>query len=125
MENDSVRSSGDSTVVDIWIAGKLRGVSVTREAIEAFLQLPPDRAATLTPEDRREFVRTHLGEVITAATTKLHETSFDAATVVIEPGDVRRPERRPTVDRRKGGDRRKGDRRTGDRRPPGEERRRT
>ena len=40
MESDSVRSSGEFTVVDMWVEGKLRCISVSREAIEGFLRLP-------------------------------------------------------------------------------------
>jgi hypothetical protein len=53
MENDSIRSSGDITLVELWIGGKLREVRVTREAIESFLQLPPDKAAVMSDQDRR------------------------------------------------------------------------
>ena len=60
MESDSVRSSGEFTVVDMWVEGKLRCISVSRDAINGFLQLPPDRAASMTDDDRREFVRMNL-----------------------------------------------------------------
>jgi len=122
MENDSVRTSGDSALVDMWIAGKLRSIVVSRGAIEAFLQLRPDKAAAMTDDDRREFVRTHLGEVITAATSKLHRTGPEADSVALDATDLQRPGA-PSGERRRGGDRRKGDRRkhhrggsTGDRR---------
>jgi hypothetical protein len=141
MENDSVRSSGDLTLVEMWIDGKLRGIAVARQAIEGFLQLPPDSSATMSDEDRREFVRTHLGLLAAAAKDRLRQTDSDAEEIVIDAGqlgaqeaartgDRRRTERRkgdrrkvdqPTGligDRRQGqrrrGDRRKGDRRTSD-----------
>jgi hypothetical protein len=128
MENDSVRSSGSSTLVDMWIDGKLRAISVSREAIEAFLHLTPERAAGMTEAERSEFVRTHLTLVITAATTKLRNTGTDADAVAIDAGDLggRVSPRVEPVD----GERRTGDRRRGDRRkvnlgpPPSGERRR-
>ncbi len=123
MENDSVRSSGELTLVEMWIEGKLRGIAVSRQAIEAFLQLTPDRAAEMSDEDRREFVRTHLSLIATAAGERLRNTHPDADEVVIEAGQLGAREGARTGDRRRG-ERRKGDRRkvdqptglTGDRR---------
>jgi hypothetical protein len=112
MESDSVRTSGDTTVVDLWIDGKIRCISVSREAIEAFLQLAPDRAMAMTDEDRREFVRTHLGLVMTAAANKLRGTDPTADAVQIGAGQLRTQEGGRTGERRQG-DRRKGDRRAG------------
>lgn len=127
MENDSVRSSGTSTLVDMWIDGKLRAISVSREAIEGFLHLTPERASAMSEAERSEFVRTHLNLVITAATTRLRNTDAGADTVAIEAGDLggRVVQRSPRPD----GERRSGDRRKGDRRkanlgaPPTGERR--
>jgi len=128
MENDSVRSSGASTLVDMWIDGKLRAISVSREAIEAFLHLTPERAASMTEAERGEFVRTHLTLVITAATTKLRNTDADADAVAIEAGDLGgrvTPRSEPPDGERRSGDRRKGDRRKVNLGPPptGERRR--
>jgi hypothetical protein len=128
MENDSVRTSGRSTLVDIWIDGKLRAISVSREAIETSLRLPADRAAGLSEDDRREFVRNNLSAVVSAATNWLRFNDPSADTVPLEPGDFgARPSERSggrEGDRRQG-DRRKGDRRKVDRGPPptGERRR--
>ena len=127
MENDSVRSSGTSTLVDLWIDGKLRAISVSREAIEGFLHLTPERAAAMSEGERSEFVRTHLTYVIRAATAKLRRTGADADAVAIEGGDLggRAPQRPAPPD----GERRSTDRRKGDRRkvnlgpPPSGERR--
>jgi hypothetical protein len=134
MENDSIRASGGNTLVDVWIEGKLRGISVSRSAIEAFLLLPPDRAAAMSEEERCEFVRTHLALVLTAAKVQLRESNPTADSVSIEAGQLggggrsqagdRRTAERRTTDRRKAknpeppriGDRRRGDRRTGERR---------
>ncbi len=116
MENDSVRTMGDRTLVDLWIDGKSRAIIVTRRAIEGYLLLPPDRGTILTEDDRREFVRTHLSLVVQAASALLR-TDPDAESVTIEalqPGGATRSpaERRQT-------DRRKGDRRQRNAGPPG------
>jgi hypothetical protein len=124
MENDSVRTSGSSTLVDIWIDGKLRAISLSREAIDTFLQLTGDRSATVTDDDRNEFVRTHLTLVITAATEKLRNTDPNSDTVAIDSGQLGGILGAPSADRRQG-DRRKGDRRKANLGPPptGERRR--
>lgn len=144
MENDSVRSSGDLTLVEMWIDGKLRGISISRQAIEAFLQLQPTDASAMSDEDRREFVRTHLGLLTTAAKNRISKTHPDADEIMIEAGQLgtsggraadRRREERRKGDRRKAdqpigkmgdrrqGERRKGDRRKTDRRAPSNDRR--
>ena len=133
MENDSIRASGGDTLVDIWIDGKLRAISVSREAIETFLGLHPDKAAAMGEDERCEFVRTHMAKVLAAAKDRLRDTDPAANTVVIGdghlPGGKGRVERRK-ADRRKGErrktpraerplvDRRKGERRKGERRKP-------
>jgi hypothetical protein len=128
MENDSVRTSGDVTLVDMWIDGKLRAISLSRDAIGAFLRLPPDRAGSLTEDERREFVRTHLSQVVTAAKNALRDGDPHADTVMIDPGQFGGRASSPAIAR--DGERRAGDRRKGDRRkvnigpPPGGERRR-
>ena len=93
MENDSIRASGGNTLVDVWIDGKLRGISVSRGAIEAFLELPPDRAAAMTEEQRCEFVRTHLSLVMSAAKIWLRETDPGAGAVSIDAGQLGGPAR--------------------------------
>ena len=89
MENDSVRTSGETTLLDMWIAGKLRSISVSRAAVEAWLQLPPGRSTT--DDERREFVRTHLGEVVTVATQKLERTDPAAGAISIDAADLQAP----------------------------------
>jgi len=124
MDNDAVRSSGDRTIVDMWIEGKFRSVSVTKAAIEAHLQLSDEQAAEMTDDDRREFVRANLKLLAGAAADQVRATDPDAATVLLErlTGQAAQPrEERRRGDRRKGGDRRKanlgpppsGDRRRG------------
>ncbi len=130
MENDTIRSSGNSTLVDLWVDGKMRAITVSRGAIEAHLGLLSDRASAMTDDDRCEFVRTNLALILKAAKAKLSEAGPDTATLRIDTGELgsagagRSGERRK-VDRRKSqrpeavppqGDRRRGQRRTGDRR---------
>lgn len=132
MENDSIRASGQNTVVELWIDGKLRSICVTPEAIAAFVGF--DQAAELSEEDRCEFVRSNLALVISGARTRLSLTNREAETVVIDAGHLPRGvgqagERR-TTDRRKAErrkadvpikhpDRRRSDRRGGQRRTRG------
>jgi hypothetical protein len=99
---------GSRTLVDLWIDGKSRAISVSRHAIEAYLQLPPDRAAILTEDDRREFVRTHLSLVVQAASERLRgEPVAETLTIdAFEPGAAT-----PSPSERRQADRRKGDRR--------------
>ena len=111
MESDSVRSSGEFTVVDMWVEGKLRCVSVSREAIEGYLRLPPDRAAALTDEDRREFVRMNLGQIVAAAKAQLETIDPTADNIVIGNAQGAAAPSERSGDRRHGGDRRKGERR--------------
>jgi hypothetical protein len=128
MDNDAVRSSGDRTIVDMWIEGKFRSVSVTKAAIEAHLQLSDEQAAEMTDDDRREFVRANLKLLAAAAADQVRETDPDALTVLLEQlsGQAAQPrEERRRGDRRKGGDRRKanlGPPASGDRRRGGDPR---
>ena len=128
MENDSIRASGTNTLVDVWVEGKLRAIMVTREAIETFLGSKSPE--TMTEDDRCEFVRTHLPQVVAAVRVKLRGNA-GAGTIVIEAGQLgatgdRRSGERRQSDRRKTnssalphGERRRGQRRNGDRRRTG------
>jgi hypothetical protein len=117
METDSIRTSGENTVVDIWIDGKMRGVSISGDAIAAFLRLPPDKAAALGDEDRREFVRMHLDLVVKTARDRLRDMEPGASAIVIDAGSGTGQVGAQAGDRR-GTDRRKGDRRKGNLGPP-------
>jgi hypothetical protein len=133
MENDSIRSVGSDTLVDIWIDGKMRALSVSQEAIGAFLGF--EQAGGMSDQDRCEFVRTNLPLIVTAAKQRLSETNRSAGEVVIDVGQLPRPDGRSgdrrNSDRRKGErrkvrvpragqpERRKGDRRAGERRTRG------
>jgi hypothetical protein len=107
MENDSIRASGTNTLVDIWIDGKLRGIGVSQEAIGAYLGF--EQASGMTDHDRCEFVRAHLPLILTAARARLQETNPAADTVMIDVGQLPRPDSRS-------GDRRKTERRKVERR---------
>jgi hypothetical protein len=111
MENDTVRSMGESTLVDVWINGKMRSVCVSRGAIEGFLQLAPDASAKMSEDGRREFVRTHLAVVVAAAKEQLAATPGAETLLIDSLGPQEKS--KPLIERRKGGDRRKGDRRAG------------
>jgi hypothetical protein len=107
MENDSIRSSGNNTLVDIWIDGKIRGICVSKDAIGAYLGF--DRAAGMSSDDRCEFVRTHLPLVVSAAKARLRDLDSATEMILIEGGQLPRHDGQT-------GDRRKGDRRKGERR---------
>ena len=117
MENDSVRTMGDSTLVDLWIEGKFRAITISRDAIESYLKLAPHDAAAMGETERREFVRTHLSTVVSAATASLRANP-QAETIAIDTlgstGTVRAGD-----GERRSGDRRKGERRKANLGPPG------
>ena len=137
MENDSIRASGTDTLVEVWIDGKLRGISVSREAIGNYLGFSDDRAAAMSEDERCECVRKNLSLVLSAAKAWLRETNPAADSVSIDTGDLARLDtarggNRRGVERRKGerrksareqgvlpeGDRRRGERRWTERRRP-------
>jgi hypothetical protein len=110
MENDSIRASGTNTLVDIWIEGKIRAISVSHDAIGAFLGF--ERATGMSDKDRCEFVRTHLPVVVAAAKARLGELKPGVESVMLESGHLPRPDGRS-------GDRRRAARRKADRRKAG------
>ena len=101
MESDSVRTMGDSTLVDLWIEGKFRAITISRDAIESYLRLAPNDAAAMGETERREFVRTHLSVVVKAATARLRDNP-NSETIAIEAGHLSGQAQRPAGDRRKG-----------------------
>jgi len=107
MENDSIRSSGTNTLVELWIDGKLRGVCVSHQAIGAYLGF--DQAQGMSEQDRCEFVRGHLPLVATAASAILRKANPTADSVVIDVDELPRPD--GTSGNRRKEDRRKTDRR--------------
>ena len=132
MENDSIRASGSNTLVDIWIEGKMRSLCVSQQAIGAFIGF--DEAREMTDRDRCDFVRTNLALVVAAARTRLRDTDLTADDVILDVGQLPRPDgasgerrkaERRKVDRRKSDrprpgapERRRGNRRQGERRTP-------
>ena len=132
MENDTIRSSGGNTLVDLWVEGKVRAICVSRGAIAAHMGIPGERVSALSDDECCDFVRTRLALVMAAAKDRLRQTGPATSNVVIEAGhlgppgvgDRRRTERRKS-DRRKAdqphkvpvvGDRRRAQRRSADRR---------
>ena len=114
MDNDSIRSVGATTLVDIWIDGKLRSICVTRAAIEESLALGPEQARALSDDDRCEFVRHHMAAVVKAAREWLRDGRSDAGSILIDAGQLPRSgAAKATAERRKG-ERRKTDRRKAD-----------
>lgn len=124
MDNDSIRSVGATTLVDIWIDGKLRSICVTRAAIEDSLGLGPDQAKVLSDDDRCEFVRHHMAAVVKAARSWLRDGHSEAGSVIIDSGQLPRSGAARAVERRKG-ERRKTERRKADLGRPEGERRQT
>ena len=128
MENDTIRGSGGDTLIDIWVDGKLRAISISKAAIETFLGT--EAVSGTTEESRCEFVRTHLSLVVSAAKARLREGDPTMETIQIEAGQLggvgeRRKSDRRKTDRRKAklnpeklphGERRRADRRTTERR---------
>jgi len=127
VENDSIRASGGDTLIDIWVEGKLRAISISRAAIETFLAVQ-----TSTEDERCEFVRTHLPQVVSAVKAHLRTIDPMAGSVSIEAGQLggvgerRRAERRKSERRKVNrpaaelphGERRRSDRRKTTRRRP-------
>lgn len=116
MESDSVRTMGDSVLVDLWIEGKFRAITVSRHAIESYLQLGSGDGSAMGENERREFVRTHLSLIVRAATARLREEPGAERIAIDELGGAAP---RGSGERRAGGDRRKGDRRKQNLGPPG------
>jgi hypothetical protein len=121
MENDSVRTTGETTLVDMWINGKLRSVAVTRAAIEGCLELLTSESNRLSEDERSEFVRTHLTLVHKAAIERLGHSNASDDMVRIEAGQLQsgRVTSAVVAGERRTGDRRKGERRKMNLGPPG------
>lgn len=133
MEGDKIRTSGTSTLVDIWVEGRMREILITFEALAA--AAGAERAAAMSEDQRCEFVRSRLGAVQGAARTAIAEGGGEQgritlkAACLVDPslgsgGERRRADRR-NADRRDlaslagklpAGERRRRDRRRGDRR---------
>jgi len=125
MDNDSIRSVGATTLVDIWIDGKLRSICVTRAAIEDSLGLGADQAKALSDDDRCEFVRQHMAAVVKAARDWLRDGNAAASSIIIDSGQLPRSAKAGGAAERRKADRRKTERRKVDRGRPEGERRQT
>jgi hypothetical protein len=120
VETDSIRSSGTNTLVDLWIDGKVRAICVTQDAIGAYLSF--DRTASMSEQDRCEFVRGHLPLLVSAAKSLLKgDPATESVTIGLgqlpradgRSGDRRKAERRKATKPREGTERRRRDRRQG------------
>jgi hypothetical protein len=85
---EGVWTHGHNTELEAWVAGESRPIAVTREAIEAYLDLSPEKAAAMTPEDRCQFVRDHLATVIDAAKRKMQPFDRSEDLVTIRTGEL-------------------------------------
>ena len=123
MEGDTIRASGSSTLIDLWVEGKVRAIRVTRAAIETYLG--SSAPSNMSDDDRCSFVRSHLAQVVSAAKTQLREGDPTLSAIVIDAGQLGGAGDRRRNDRRKGERRKKsqpaaelphGERRRADRR---------
>jgi hypothetical protein len=89
VENDFVRAFGDDTIVDLWVEGSSRAVTVPRRTIEWFLKGPDFDATAMTRVDYRDFVRTHLRLISNAAAVQLRANPW-LEKVEIRPGELGR-----------------------------------
>ena len=89
MENDVVRTSGEDAIVDLWLEGGFRAVTISGAAVKAYLNIAPEEAASVTEIERREFVRTHLGLISRAALNHIRKEPA-ANRIVIGPGELGR-----------------------------------
>jgi hypothetical protein len=83
MQNGDTVQVGDDVLLLVEVDGTPRHVRITREAIEDKLKLPPDHAATFSPDERREFVARHLPEVIAAVHRKFQGVKPPADDVIV------------------------------------------
>lgn len=88
MRGEEVWTQCDNTEFQAWIEAESRRIEVTREAIQDFLRLPPDAAATMPPEGRREFVRDHLSEIIAAVHDKIDPSDRTADFLTVRTGEL-------------------------------------
>ena len=87
MEGDIIRSSGNDTLVDLWIGGQSREITVTKGAIQAYLGTSVEGEGDTSPEGLRRFVRTHLGVLSRAVSLRLRVNPSTTA-VTIAAGDL-------------------------------------
>jgi hypothetical protein len=85
---DGVWTDGRNTETQAWISGENRTITVTPEAIEAYLQLSESDADRMTPEERRTFVERNLGSVIAAANRKAEAGDHAQDRITIRRGEM-------------------------------------
>jgi hypothetical protein len=83
-----VRPLNDDVVVRLEIRAQDRRVTVTREALEDFLQLTPKEAGEITMEQRLERVQKNLPSVIAAVHRKIDTGNTNADAIVIFAGEM-------------------------------------
>jgi hypothetical protein len=85
---EGVWTQDGNTELQAWVGGESRNIAVTREAIEAYLDLNSEKAAAMSAEARCQFVRDHLGTVISAAKRKMEPSDRAADVVTIRTGEL-------------------------------------
>jgi hypothetical protein len=84
---EDIKASGENTLVNIELDGLWRRVSVTREAIEDYLMLPPEASAAMTADQRCDAVRNSMAYVFAAARRKIAARK-DARNIWLTAGDL-------------------------------------
>ncbi|MEP6982252.1 MAG: hypothetical protein ABI853_01230 [Sphingomicrobium sp.] len=79
---------GHNTEFEARIAGESRTIVVTSEAIEDYLALDPDGAASMSPEERVNFVSDNLPLFIAAANRKIDPIDRAADLITIRTGEI-------------------------------------
>jgi hypothetical protein len=84
---EGIKSSGEDTLVNIELDGHWRRVSLSREAIEDYLQQSPEVALKMSADQRCSFVRDNLAYVFAAARRKI-EGRQGARRIWLVAGDL-------------------------------------
>lgn len=80
MEIDCVRSTGSNVLVSIWVAGQMRAVTVSPQAVRKWLPANQPMAA----EECCEYVRTHIRLVQEAAHEQIIRGDTNATAVFLD-----------------------------------------
>lgn len=88
MLDGDIIANGEDVVLQLELLGKARTICVTRETIEDKLKLPSEHAATFSSDERCDFVRRHLPDVISAAMRKLQVSNATADVILISTGEM-------------------------------------
>lgn len=87
MNSDGVRSNGGDTLVNIEIEGIWRRITITPEAIYKHLLLSDAAAATMSADQRCDFVRSNLAYIFSAVRRVLNRTA-DARRIILRSGEI-------------------------------------